>query len=80
MSFNTDPKRAARRHPAAITGIIVALAVAVIALVWWMGADPVKESDVGRIESPAAPETKAGGIAEPVPTTTTPAPDSSYSQ
>lgn len=69
MSYNTDPERAARRHPAAILAIILALVVAGIALIWWMGADPVEEGDVGRIESPTAPE----GGAETAPTAPPPA-------
>ncbi|WP_134681730.1 hypothetical protein [Paracoccus ravus] len=63
MSHNTDPERAARRHPAAILGILVALAIAAVALFWWMGADPVEHEDVSRIESSETPE----GGANPEP-------------
>ncbi|MTH79941.1 hypothetical protein [Paracoccus aestuariivivens] len=55
MSHNTEPERAMRRHPAAIIGIILALVVAGVALVWWMGADPVAEDDVSRTAMPEAP-------------------------
>lgn len=71
MSFNTDPGRAARRHPAAIIAIVIALAAAGVALVWWMGADPAAENDVSRIESPEAPE---GGAARTAATPDTPEP------
>ncbi|MTH79191.1 hypothetical protein [Paracoccus aestuariivivens] len=69
MSYNTEPDRAARRHAAAIIAIIVALAVAGLALIWWMGADPVAKDDVSRT---VASETPAGG-GVPVPTAPPPA-------
>ncbi|MTH61879.1 hypothetical protein [Paracoccus litorisediminis] len=56
MSYNTEPERAARRHPAAIIAIILALAVAGLALIWWMGADPVAKDDVSRTVAPEAPQ------------------------
>lgn len=62
MSHNTDPERAARRHPAPLIGIALALLVAVAAFVWWMGAPPEEAGDVSRIEATEAPQ---GGALPP---------------
>lgn len=54
MSYNTDPDRAARRHPGPIIAIVLALLVAAAAAFWWMGSDPKAHDDVSRV--PAAPD------------------------
>lgn len=55
MSHGSEPEPAARRPPATILAILIALAVAGIALIWWMGADPVDEGEVNKIIAPEAP-------------------------
>lgn len=70
MSYNTEPERAAKRHPAPIIAIVLALLAAVVAAVWWMGSEPADHGDVGRVESMAAP---SGGAQDATPGT--PAPD-----
>ncbi|MFG6083966.1 hypothetical protein ACEUZ9_000203 [Paracoccus litorisediminis] len=64
MSYNNEPGRAARNHPAAIIAIVLALTVAGLALLWWMAADPVAQNDINRIGSPEAPK---GGALLPAP-------------
>ncbi|MDS9468851.1 hypothetical protein RGQ15_14895 [Paracoccus sp. MBLB3053] len=67
MSHNTDPERAARRHPASIVGIILALVVAAIALVWWIGADdPAEEDAISSAVTTDAPD--AASVADPAAT------------
>lgn len=63
MSYNTNPERAAKRHPGPIIAIVAALLVAAAAGVWWMGADPAEHGDVGRVESTVAPDAAASGTA-----------------
>lgn len=48
MSHNTDPERAARRHPAALIAILAAVVIAALAAFWFLGSDPVEEGDVSR--------------------------------
>lgn len=55
MSHNTDPHKAAQRHPAPMLAIVAALVVAVLAAVWFMQKQPAQHNDVSRVESTAAP-------------------------
>ncbi|ARC36075.1 hypothetical protein A6J80_06510 [Paracoccus yeei] len=73
MSHNTEPERAARRHPGPIIGIAVALLAAAAAWFWWMGAEPREEGDVSRIESTQAPAGGAENVREGSPAPGTPA-------
>ncbi|WP_018000224.1 hypothetical protein [Paracoccus sp. N5] len=72
MSHNTEPEKAARRHPAAIIAIAVALAIAALAAFLFLGAEPKETNDVSRIES-ETPAT-AEGTATPAPAQPTEAP------
>lgn len=72
MSHNTDPQKAARRHPAPIIAIAVALAIAALAAFLFLNANPEQAGDVSRIES-QTPAT-AEGTASPAPTQPTEAP------
>lgn len=73
MSYNTEPERAAKRHPAPIIAIVLALLVAIAAGVWWMGAEPTSHGDVSRVESTAAPAVETQDVAPTTPTADTPA-------
>lgn len=67
MSHNTEPEKAARRHPAAIIAIAVALAIAALAAFLFLGAEPEETNDVSRIES-ETPATAEGTSAPAQPT------------
>ncbi len=73
MSHNTDPERAAKRHPAPILAIALALIVAALAAFWWMGSDPVEEGDIIQTESPEAPPGGADSATPGTPAPGTPA-------
>lgn len=73
MSYNTEPERAAKRHPGPIIAIVVALLVAAVAAFWWMGSEPADQGDVGRIESTEAPSGGAQDAAPGNPAPGTPA-------
>lgn len=69
MSHNTDPERAARRHPMPLIAIALALAAAALAAFWFLGADPQEEGDVARTEAESSPPTQV----DPNPATPPPA-------
>ncbi|WP_294925600.1 hypothetical protein [uncultured Paracoccus sp.] len=74
MSHNTEPERAARRHPGPIAGIIIVLILVAIAAVWFTRSDPSEEGDVSRIETPEAPTADGPQAAtEPLPPEDAPA-------
>lgn len=66
MSHNTDPQKAARRHPAPIIAIAAALAIAALAAFLFLNTEPKAAGDVSRIESgtPATVEGTATPSAE----------------
>lgn len=76
MTHNTDPQKAARRHPAPIIAIAVALAIAALAAFLFLGAEPEAAGDVSRIESdtPASAEGITPPAAEPAEAAATTAP------
>lgn len=53
MSHNTDPQKAAKRHPAPIIAIVVALVIAAFAAFLFIDAEPAENDDVSRIEAGA---------------------------
>lgn len=69
MSHNTEPERAARRHPAPIIAIIGALVVAAVLAFWFTRSDPAEEGDLSRIDAPAeqSPATSDPAAQAPVP-------------
>ncbi|MTH64647.1 hypothetical protein [Paracoccus shanxieyensis] len=73
MSHNTDPERAAKRHPGPIIGLILAVLVAVAAFFWWVTSDPQEEGDIMQTESPAAAIPGATDPETTSPATNTPA-------
>lgn len=71
MSHNTDPERAARRHPFAIIAIVLAVVIAAIAAIWFIARHP---DDVGNglrsdEAQPTAPVTTPPAPAGDAPTT-----------
>lgn len=75
MSYNNEPEREAKRHPAPIIAIVVALLVAVFAWFWWVGSDPAEEGDVTQTEAPATPTGQAAPDANMPAGTDAPATD-----
>lgn len=72
MSHNTDPERAARRHPAALIAILAAVVVAALAAFWFLGSDPVEEGPVEEGGVSRNPEIQQE---MPAPDPSAPAPD-----
>lgn len=67
MSHNTDPQKAAKRHPAPIIAIVVALVIAAFAAFLFIDAEPAENDDVSRIEAGAetSAEPGAADLAQP---------------